>query len=282
MISFFIITFIIVKLTWKTMHQPIFISHQEFKNIISKSSYFDSLTPQDLQVRMINNEKVNYTKYYIDNIRDFSASEKAHVAILVDQANKLTSCFPRLHNIPWKFAKVDAHVENGFPHTLGDTIVLSDRFFNIHGDHIDQIKTIIHEKVHVFQRFYPQLTDNLIESWGFKKIKHMSLTDLPSDRRSNPDIQHVYEKDGYIPYQRFTSSTTSSLSQSVPVLISSTSSSSIISINKLELPNYITQVEHPYEMMAVIIPIVLCNERKEDRYYKNTEEWIRSLRSTSS
>jgi len=274
-IIFSLITFIFLISKFAIHPTPTFVSHQEFKNIIDKSPYFNSLTPQDFRVRM-SQASNKYNEYYKQNIEEFTPTEKAHVAYLVEQANKRTSCFPLLHAIPWKFGKVAHHIENGFPHTLEDTIILSARFFSqLASNHSEQVKTLIHEKMHVFQRLYPHLTDDLIFAWGFRKINNFALTDLPEDRRSNPDIQNVYEKDGYIPYQRFTSTSATSLAHSEPVLIGP--HQNVLPITNLDVPSYISQIEHPYEIMAVIIPIVLFNENKDDQYFKATRQWLHKL-----
>jgi hypothetical protein len=59
-----------------------------------------------------------------------------------------------LANIPWVLAKINENYENGFPHTRLGIIFLGKLDSMIK---TNLIQTLIHEKVHVYQRMYPKL-----------------------------------------------------------------------------------------------------------------------------
>ena len=85
---------------------------------------------------------------------------------------------------PWKFTLFNG-LENNFPHTHHDIIFLP--FGLINSTQNNRI-TLVHEKVHVFQKQSPEIFDDLYENyWHFKKISGEFLTKLPFDTRSNPD-----------------------------------------------------------------------------------------------
>ena len=136
-----------------------------------------------------------------------------------------------LTRIPWKIAVVRDYIENGYPHTLGDIICLPESFVAqcyrlmagstpmqaIDGSPkkdtaLDSIlETLIHEKLHVLQRQYPDQTALYIEDkFGLKPSDRIPTHSLPSwvkaRTRSNPDL------DGWL----WLTSSSSSSSSSFP------------------------------------------------------------------
>lgn len=70
-------------------------------------------------------------------------------------ANRLLSSFDRLHNVSWNFCFFNSkhNIENNYPHTHGDTIFLSSSHFFLSA--FARLKILIHEKIHIYQRYYP-------------------------------------------------------------------------------------------------------------------------------
>jgi len=115
--------------------------------------------------------------------------------------NNLQMYYPLQQHIiftPWIFVKVSDKMENGFPHTHGNAIFLSESFLN------DLVKTddnlqdkykrighvIIHEKVHVWQKENPSVFDTLYIK--FLSIKKVNLSKqaqkwFENKSRTNPD-----------------------------------------------------------------------------------------------
>jgi hypothetical protein len=90
----------------------------------------------------------------------------------------------RFITMPWKFT-IFNKLENEFPHTHQDIIFIPLGLIN--STQNNRI-TLVHEKVHVFQKHSPEIFEDLYENyWHFKKISGEFLTKLPFDIRSNPD-----------------------------------------------------------------------------------------------
>jgi hypothetical protein len=105
---------------------------------------------------------------------------------------------PLLRAVPWKFLISAPHVEFGFPFTLGDTIVIPEH-------KVTQIdaETLLHEKIHIYQRMNPTLFHFLYESlFLFVKKVDPKTIDIPDDIRmtemtnpdDNGDIWMYYDK----------------------------------------------------------------------------------------
>ena len=111
-------------------------------------------------------------------------------------------------NIKWIFAKTiinnsendkEIKYENGFPHTRKNIIFLSNTFFNY--DEEDIVKILIHEKIHIYQRYNEELFNKVIEKMGYIELKNeilvndFKLTNQLKYKRSNPDINNkIYKK----------------------------------------------------------------------------------------
>jgi len=85
--------------------------------------------------------------------------------------------------IPWNICLTrDNDYEDGFPHTRGDKIFLSTK---LDMSHKNLTATLVHEKVHIYQRLYPQDTMSFLEHNGYYRWKQRF--GVPRIR-SNPDV----------------------------------------------------------------------------------------------
>ena len=224
-----------------------FPDKHEVIDTIKHQHFFYKLSKEDVKARQVSN-KEQYLYKYIDGVKDFTPREKIIITSLVNEIQPLLSPYGKLANVPWKFAKIDQSLENGYPHTLQDIIFLPENVFHIY-DKNTLRKTILHEQIHVYQRKYPIETNVLIcRFWGYD-IQGF-LSELPKGR-SNPDLNGlVYCKKGRISYQKYNSTNPSSLADSTIV----------------GFDNY----EHPYEKMAYIIPDIIIDKKNDD----NTRKWM--------
>lgn len=224
--------------------------------------YFAIMSPLDLRARNASS-RFDYYRRYSDSIVPFEHSEKTRLNELLKIIAPIEAQTRYYANIPWTFMKVAPTIEQGFPHTLGQTIMVSN---------VSKLslKTLLHEKVHIFQRLYPIETEILINAWGFTHI-----TANISSRRNNPDIRGLYIKNNMIPVQVYTSQEPTSLHDSETYAYD-INSNKLRPISDLHIPLYITQQEHPYEMMAVILPLVLLGEFHDDPYFSTAQQWAAS------
>lgn len=100
-------------------------------------------------------------------------------------------------SIPWNIILVKEAFEQGLPHTRENYIILHPSLLERPLDEL--ISTLIHEKVHLYQRKYRKektfiksenredyLTDYMVSKMGFEKIKRRD--EVSCDIRTNPDI----------------------------------------------------------------------------------------------
>lgn len=265
------------KTTFENFSEPNieFAIQKYMKTIIDDSNYFNRMTKSDLLARNIGSLDA-YKKLYYKSLREFNDDEKTLLYDLVKKIDDYTidSC-RKLNDIPWKFVKTSFNIENNFPHTHGDVIVLSHNFLSDKSS-TSILKTLLHEKIHVYQRLYPLETNKLItDYWNFKVTKKFSDFELI---RNNPDINNfVYSKNDVFFYQKYTSKNPSNISESIPVAIIDGSEQELNQkiISKMEIPIIINQFEHPYEIMASLIPVIIIDNYKDNTFItKKTIEWI--------
>lgn len=249
-----------------TLNRPKTLSStiERIYKTINDSYYFDKMTELDLKAReAISNEA--YKELYKKAVISFTPSENKELLNLTSKADALLEEFPRLYNIPWRFAKLDGLVENGFPHTIGDTIFLAV---------IPSVQTLIHEKIHVYQRMYPLETSILItDIWGFKiKDKQEHIKGI----RNNPDLNSfVYGiGDSYIA-QLYNSDNPRDLSDSTSYIIKGDSKTKITA-SDIRFPMSIMQCEHPNELMACLIPQIILGIVSQDKpkLVYQTKQWM--------
>ena len=216
---------------------------ENMAKIIKESNYFNRMSKYDLLARNIGSIEA-YKKLYHDSILEFKDDEKMKLNEYTQQIDNIFKKF-KFHNLlslPWKFCKIHNNIEQGWPHTLLNVIILNKDTLQAN----NLITTLIHEKIHVYQRYFPIQTHILItEYW---KFEIMDIVQNIEKIRNNPDINHfVYGlKNKNFVAKLYNKDNPSSLDDS-------------------QLNNTLT--EHPYELMAHLIPIILTH--KQDNFYIN-------------
>lgn len=145
--------------------------------------------------------------------------------------------------LPWTFAltSADGAYEAGLPHTRGHIIFLCESIFatsSPHGGRAEAaatsstttsshtsvknlLRTLVHEKLHVYQRYFPEeCLVTLYHMLSFRR--HGMRSDFRAhvdDRiRSNPDLDgYVYTRDGHLCFARYTSTSPRSVLDTVQV-----------------------------------------------------------------
>ena len=183
---------------------------------LKKFNNLFNYTKLDMKLRNINNIIYNdqIYKFYCSNILEFNNIDKKLLLWIFDTLKKHTPEHLTFLYNNIKICKYKNDVENGYPHTNGDIIFLTESFidrllyyFNAN-DEKKAIKNIgfviIHECVHIWQRQEPHKFEILyVEYWNFLKAqKIFNSEELKKKSRFNPDgidlkwILHV--KDKYI------------------------------------------------------------------------------------
>jgi hypothetical protein len=230
-------------------------------SVINKSSYFQNMTPADLVARDTMSI-ANYIDKYKKSLLKFTNHEKTKLNNLISGIDNVIIKYKNISNIPWKIAKISNDIELSFPHTLEDVIIISAKFFEMP---IERQKiTLLHEKIHIYQRLFPLETEELIINVLKYEIKKEN-SDYRLLRRNNPDLNNlVYGKDNYYTVQLYNSFHPDSIADSRVFKIIG---------NKKELieeSNSDIQIEHPYEIMASYLPKVIFKQLFDIKI----EDWL--------
>ena len=171
----------------------------------------------------------------------------------------------RLAELPWNIAVSRGRAETGFPHTVEDVICLPAAFLGA-----PSRRTLIHEKIHVFQRAYPSRAREALALMGYRlKCPASDLPDSVRLRlRANPDLDgNVYEQvsTGCVPAALYNTDSRSggpitSLSNVTLACISCLGDGDDV-VRKPQAP--VPRYEHPFEEMAyVLADAILSLERR--------------------
>jgi len=163
-------------------------------------SFYKTLNETDLKAR-----RVKSVDEYINNIKhsvsEYNESQKQKLKECVLTANKKLE---KINNkwfsgkdcakLPWIFGCIKGKLyEDGLPHTIKDVIILSSENVDILNNN-QLVDTIIHEKVHIYQKNDVNIINNYLSEYNIKRLKRREKMDKI---RANPDIDEwLYEKDG--------------------------------------------------------------------------------------
>ena len=154
--------------------------------------YYYYMSDENLKLRGIDN-----VSEYLKNINKLfytcSYYESKLIKRAVHKANKrinnlnYAGFYPyKLKDIPWTFGFSNSNdYEFGFPQTQGQIIILNKN--NIHMS--DLVTLLIHERIHIYQKLYPNDVDEFIDYYNFQKVSKKTNTD-----RANPDTNNFLYK----------------------------------------------------------------------------------------
>lgn len=230
-----------------TIQSVTFLSDKETAEFLrtDRDSYIRNMSKADLYARKVKTpseyiqKAVNGTSSFTEDDKNklikctqladqylHERSRKTNSKDIYDMYNVYALCT----KIPWKFALCSPVYEEGLPHTREDVIFLSSNIINKLDDTRQIIDTLIHEKVHIFQRANSgPMQHQIIPAMGYIVSRESDV--LMPTRRSNPDINNK------IYYDPVTDKT----------IIYQYTSGQPSGINDIKASFYI---EHPYEKMA--------------------------------
>ena len=225
----------------------------------------------DIKVRIINNYTSSST--YIATI---DSSQKRIINQDHNLALTMIKRFKRLQDTEFdiKFF-LDETIENGYPHTMGKTIMLPlKHYFNI--SQKQRIILLIHEFMHIYQRYNPfEFNHLLIHTLGLK-VDNFIDAYYKNTRRLNPDINALLydEGDGHKvmlynnnPNKLSDAYIHSQYTNSIdPTKLSLFSKLVHVYTNKIHI-----QSEHPYEVIACITSYMIY---ENDNTIKEIYNWM--------
>lgn len=199
-----------------------FLSLAEAQDFMRKDSdnYIKNLSIFDLRARKARTND-DYLKTAINSCLEFNENQKEKIMVCCNEAVKFFN-----NNYNWTFALTDNTYEEGFPHTRRAIIFISPTIINY--NETELTKTLIHESIHIYQRFNHSIIQNYLNQNGYFISRKRDKSSLI---RANPDLDdYIYKnKDG----------------------------KELIAYYKSENPKGITDIqlsvvaeEHPFEKMA--------------------------------
>ena len=198
-INYILFLVLILFLQQKPDDSIYFLDKEQLFDLLKNDNdnYYKTFNKNDYKTRNINNinEYINLIK---ESTTDFTDLEKDK---LIRCAKKVNIYFDNIkyewfngqkaNAILWKFGCVKGKLyENGLPHTRIDTIILSKEHLELDDNKL--IKLLIHEKIHVYQKMYPNDVQLYIKLNEFIPIKKKEMND---NIRANPDLDNWIYKD---------------------------------------------------------------------------------------
>jgi hypothetical protein len=186
-----------------------FMTYKDTANFLAKDNdrYVRNLTELDLHARNVKTH-IDYLNNIDDTTISFTEDEKKLLVKCANNADKylMDEKFAELKygkhldgkeiaGIKWVFANTYANYskdvikeyEQGLPHTRENIILLSKNVLKY--DELNLTSTLIHEKIHIYQRYNPELFDKIIKEMGLKELDKKSFRHAKYIR-SNPDTNN--------------------------------------------------------------------------------------------
>ena len=168
-----------------------FLTAEESRKFLlnDPDEYVHTLNQWDLIARKVSTFQ-DYLNKIAKSTLSFTSEQKTRLSNAAKDADQFfnrtqidgINC-QEIATLPWKFALTsDKNYEDGLPHTRADIIFLSTI---VDQTHIKLVRTLIHEKIHIYQRLNPEEIMNFLATHGYYQYKQRF--GIPRIR-SNPDL----------------------------------------------------------------------------------------------
>jgi len=193
-----IVFYIIYKLfICEEFSDNVYLSKSELEKTLinNKDKYYDNFNDNDLRVRNINNINeyndiikkscINISSKYSKILND--AINIANTKINKVKINGFDG--KKAKQIQWSIGIFKGKdYEYGLPHTRNFIILIPE---HILGNTNSLIRILIHEKIHIYQKMYPDDIKLWLKTNGFIKFRLKTKED---DVRANPDVDNYLYK----------------------------------------------------------------------------------------
>jgi len=152
--------------------------------INDKDDYIKNMSVYDLRARKVRSYE-EYISIISSNVMDFTEEQKEKLRRCCDKARIFFD-----NKREWKFGLISSVYEEGFPHTREDIIFLSPFVLNFDDDNLT--KTLIHESIHIYQRYNKKAMEEYLIRKGFERIRRREKGGMI---RSNPDLDEFIYRD---------------------------------------------------------------------------------------
>lgn len=204
MLKFFFILIILLIIFYlfhfnkKTDNLIKYLNANETSNYLinDNDKYVNNFSDIDLYARKIKS-KQDYLNLISKSSLNFNYNQKNKLEIAANNADIFLNNYENnliigkeIKKYKWVFALTGSNYEEGMPHTRDNIIFLSVNTINNDIDSLTRI--LIHEKIHIYQRYNYDYMEKIIESMGysFSRLK-FNINRI----RSNPDLNNNIYKD---------------------------------------------------------------------------------------
>jgi hypothetical protein len=178
-----------------------FLSSNQLFQILKNSNdnYYSRFYGNDFKARNITNIN-DYLNIIKESVSDFNENQKDKLKSCIYEVDDFFKSIntdwidgKKMNNIEWIFGLVKGKdYERGLPHTRDNIIILSEDHVNNYSNS-KLIKTLIHEKVHLYQKMYLDDVNIYLIKNNFVKVK---MRDKNDNIRANPDLDDwIYKND---------------------------------------------------------------------------------------
>ena len=247
-VAIFCVVFLSLIYALFTMNK-MFLSQEGAFHVLSDRKYLNTFSSTDLRVRNVDTINNYIEKKIATSVVSFTLHEKIrlmYLSVYVDwlvfsRVEEKTYFVPKkFTKMPWKFGLVEGrNYEEGLSHTRNGVIILSRDTLKV-SSNMSLCKTLLHEKVHVYQYFYPRHVQRYILYKGLIPIRKKT-----EKQRANPDIDDmIYANMSGL---EFTANYKANAKSILDVYYSQAHSTSQF-------------YEHPYESMSIELTNLLFDE----------------------
>lgn len=187
--------------------EPIYLNQAQALEFIGSDpdGYVGRFNELDYQARNLTPASPHtYTVLFVNSVIIPDHPTQNQIINSINRANKLIGLISstnnwinttKLKDIPWKFIIINTRaIDLGLPHTRWDTIVIHKSIIN---DSAEFVNTLLHEKLHVYQKLFPEDFDIYLKTNGYERDHKYIDSSIPY--RSNPDTDDwVYTREGKI------------------------------------------------------------------------------------
>lgn len=241
--------------------------------------YISVFNDNDRAVRKLDNYTSKSSLVTLDtNQRDILENDRRNFEAKLKQ-------YPRFKDIIWieiLFFK-DTLLENGYPHTTGNKIMLPiEKYFSMEKRE-DRVKLLIHEYLHIYQRAYPfEFNFFLINILGLEVHDYVPSSKYQTMKRSNPDINNIIYKMENNKYNVMIFDSNPKTLKDAHIHKDFDNSGGIVLNNTTHYSELIKhyqgrvhiQEEHPYEALATILSYVILTG---DTSFKILKDYLQML-----
>lgn len=161
-----------------------------------EDGYISSMSIPDLYARHVK----THQEYRERSAKVALTFEEEQKVLLEKAAEKVNTFFQNMNSpyidkerisaILWKFALTENNgYEEGLPHTREDIIFVTPKLLEL--PEAQLVKTLIHERVHIYQRTYLTMFQEVLKTQGYKVWRERHGYPLI---RSNPDLdKYIYQ-----------------------------------------------------------------------------------------